>query len=84
MANPLQTFRLMCMDIETEVSIESESLAEVTGVPAEWFDADRLNVAPEEALKALGVLALVYFSCLRNEALKYGFKVDAAENSLEA
>ena len=29
-------------------------------------------------------MALVYLSCLRNEAMKYGFKVDAAENALES
>jgi len=84
MANPLQTFRLMCMDQGTEMCFEASQLAEVTGVSAEWFESDRLNAPPDEALKALGVLALVYLSSLRNEATKRGFKVDVAENSLEA
>ena len=38
---------------------------------------------PDEA-RALGVMALVYLSCLRNGAMKYGFEVDAADNALEA
>lgn len=82
--NPLQTYRLLCLDVETEISFESEELAGVAGVPADWFDVERLNASADEALKALGVMALVYLSCLRNEAMKYGFKVDTAENALEA
>ena len=82
--NPLQAYRLLCLDVDSEMSFESEELAEITGVPASWFGAERLKASPDEALRALGVMALVYLSCLRNEAMKYGFKVDAAENALEA
>ena len=36
------------------MSFDAEALAEVAGVPAGWFDADRLKTSPDEALKALG------------------------------
>lgn len=82
--NPLQAYRLLCLDVEAEASFESAELARITGVPSAWFESDRLDAPAGDVIKALGVLALVYLSCLRNEAMKYGFKVDAVENALEA
>lgn len=82
--NPLQAFKMLCLNVETEMSFEAEELALVTGVPADWFEADRLAGDPDDVLRALGVLALVLLSCLRNEAVKYGFGADAAEDPLQA
>lgn len=82
--NPLMAMRLLCVDVETEVSFDSKELAEVTGVPSSWFDDERLVAPPDEVIRALGVMALIYLSSRRNEALKRGFKVDVAENAMEA
>lgn len=82
--NPLQAFRLLCLDVKTEASYGSEELAKVTGVPSGWFDMDRLSAPVDEVMRALGVMSLIYLSCRRNEVMKYGFGVDVAEESLSA
>lgn len=82
--NPLQAYRLLCVDVQSGTNFEAEELAGITGVPAKWFHVDRLDASPDEVLKALGVMALVFLSCLRNEAMKSGFEVESTENSLEA
>ncbi len=82
--NPLQAYRLLCVDVQSGTNFDAEELASITGVPAAWFHEDKLDASPDEALKALGVMALVYLSCLRNEAMKSGFEVESAENALEA
>lgn len=84
MHNPLLALRLMCMDVTTGCCLEPEQLAEITGVPASWFEVERLSATVEEVVRAMGVVSLVLLSCMRNEATKYGFKVPCRENPLEA
>lgn len=82
--NPLQAFRLMSIDVESEASYGSAELSKVTGVPSDWFDCERLIAPAEEVLRALGVMSLIYLSSRRNELMKYGYSVDVAEDSLSA
>jgi len=84
MSNPLSAYRLLCIDVDAEMSFDSDDLAKATGVPADWFESDRLIGDPEKVLRALGVMSLVFLACLRNEVFKYGLRVDVTENALEA
>ena len=84
MSNPLQALRLLSIDSEQEMSFDSEELAKVTGVPAAWFESEKLTAPIDEVIPALGRMALIYLSSLRNSALKYSFEVDAREVSLDA
>ncbi len=84
MSNPLQALRLLSMDVETDCSFDSEALAKAVGVPSDWLDADRLVAPIEEVIPALGRLALIYLSSLRNQGFSYIFESDARENALGA
>ena len=80
--NPLQTMRLLTLD--EDGSYESEDLAAATGVPADWFDDELLAAPFDEVLVALGKMALIYFSSLRNQALEHAPIEKVREDTLRA
>ncbi len=84
MYNPLQAMRLLTTNHVTGDGYEPSALANVTGVPAKWFEAKHLSAPIDEVIPALGKMALIYLSSLRTAALVDGFKVDAKEDCLKA
>lgn len=82
--NPLQTMRLMTLDVIKGEDFGAEALAGATGVPANWFKDKYLDAPAEEVVITLGKMALIYLSSLRNWALLEEFKTEAKEDCLRA
>ena len=82
--NPLQTMRLFSMNHANDTSYESDDLAAAVGVPACWFDDTLLNAPIDEVITALGKMALIYLSSLRNMALCNAPLPNVGEDSLAA
>lgn len=67
--NPLVTMRLLSMNVDEEMSFESEELANACNVPVSWFNCSALDADINEVLPALGRMALIYLSSLRTAIL---------------
>jgi hypothetical protein len=65
-SNPLQTFQLLSIDLDTGMSVEDSALAKLTGLPARAFTDEVLTgVSQDQLLTALGKCALVWLECIR-------------------
>lgn len=67
--NPLLAMRLLSMNVDEEMSYESEELAKACNVPVSWFNCSALDADINEVLPALGRMALIYLSSLRTAVL---------------
>jgi len=57
------------MNVDEEMSFESEELANACNVPVSWFNCSALDADINEVLPALGRMALIYLSSLRTAVL---------------
>lgn len=83
--NPLQTFRLLSIDSETESSLEASDLAKLTGLPASAFTDEVLTGVNEaELLTALGRCALVFLECVRAQIQQDILEAQSAPKKTES
>lgn len=67
--NPFKGLRSLILHHEDFGIYEDSDIAAACGIDASWLRADQLDVDINEALPALGKLALVYLASLRTSAV---------------
>lgn len=83
-SNPFKCLASLTVDTRDCFGYGADSFAQAVGAPVEWFEDDCLMAPAGEVLPALGRMALIFLSSLRNVALANVFDVEAREDSLNA